>query len=100
MFEKRNKCLKCNSVFRVWGKKPGRYGGFEDCCPTCGNNEKSSIKKYISFGLTKMRVGMVGAVFYTIGIVLCLYVANVYFGIGVLSLAMIITVSAILVRTG
>jgi hypothetical protein len=99
MFEKKYKCLKCNSVFGAWGKKAGRYGGFVDCCPTCGNNEMSSVKKYLGFGLTKLRVGMIGAVFYAIGIVLCLYVANVYFGIAFISLAMIISISAILIRT-
>lgn len=99
MFEKKYKCLKCNSVFGVWGKKAGKSGGFVDCCPTCGNNEMLSVKKYLGFGWTKLRVGMVGAVFYTIGIVMCLYVANAYFGIAFISLGMIISISAILIRS-
>ena len=99
MFEKKYKCLKCNSVFGAWGKKAGRYGGFVDCCPTCGNNEMASVKKHLGFGWTKLRVGIVGAVFYAIGIVLCLYVVNVYFGMAFISFGMILSISAILFRT-
>ena len=99
MLEKKNKCLKCNSVFGAWGKKAGRYGGFVDCCPSCGNNEMSSIKKHLGFGWTKLRVGIVGAVFYTIGFVLCLYVAYVYFGMALISTGMIISLFAILAKS-
>jgi DNA-directed RNA polymerase subunit RPC12/RpoP len=99
MFEKKYKCLKCKSVFGAWGIKPGKYGGYVDCCPTCGNTEMLSVKKYLGFGLSKLRVGMVGVVFYAIGIVLCLYVANAYFGITFISLGMITSIAAILIKS-
>lgn len=99
MLEKKNKCLKCNSVFGAWGKKPGRYGGYIDCCPNCGNDVMTSIKRNFGFGWTKLRVGIVGAIFYTIGIVLCLYIAYVYFGIALISTGMIISLFAILAKS-
>jgi hypothetical protein len=99
MLEKKNKCLKCNSVFGVWGKKPGKYGGFVDCCPTCGNTVMSSIQKNFGFGWTKLRIGIVGGIVSIIGFVLCLYIAYAYFGLALISTGLIISLFAILVKS-
>ena len=74
MLEKNN-YLKCYSVFGVGGKKLGKYGGFVDCCPTCGNTVMLSIQKNFGFGWTKLRIGIVGGIVSINGFVLCLYIA-------------------------
>ncbi len=97
MFEKRNKCLKCNSVFGVWGKKPGKYGGLIDCCPHCGNDVMASIKINLGFGWTKLRIGIIGIIVIIIGFVLCSYIGIP--GLAFVTTGMIISTVAILIRS-
>jgi len=99
-------CLKCNSVFFTWGKKPGRYGGFKDCCPSCGNNEMTSIKRNFGFGWTKLTkngikliVCIFGIVVLLIGFVLCLFIAYALVGLALMSIGTIITLISILVKS-
>lgn len=99
-------CLKCNTVFWDWGKKPGRFGGFIECCPNCGNTEIKSIKRNFGFSWTnmtkndiKLLIIISGILVIIIGFILSLIRVNEIIGVALITIGVMISILGILFKT-